>query len=555
MGVEESQGEMFCVVRGKGKRADKPDAEGILMHIEYKGRCKGIWYAGVATLLGLDVSLVAKGSEISWPQGYPAQWEVSGGTGYTGFDNGLANVPSAPSSRTTSLESNTTPSTLSAAANGSIRESGATFLTARSNSNSSLLRAPLPVQNVGDYSFEGSAATMAASAITTPGSETLSLIASLPISSEQSLPPPPPVRDPGAPLTLHLNMNELQTPSKNLFTYTISGTILLIPRTTSGRVNVNNGLNEFAASVNGKSNDLEPIVLPRFTVLAANTESTSMVIRNEVDGASVEVFNPTGDIHHDPQTRKTVLQKNGFTKCNEDGGRIVLKYFDPLYPAISGRHLSRPRTPSNTGPRVSSGSPIPKAPFPTRNKPDGPSIIPWVKTTVTALAPNVNELPTGYAIRVTLQTPSLGDSEWLEFGVACGSVNAHQKPNEPHTHGKVHFICASLNGVPVKAEVSKVNKAESHTAGVPSFEELGGKEWICWGKAHVGSLVGGKMVLDYIVKETLPIYGKGANKWNDPSEFDILLPTFFVPIARLEVYIDHIPGKIFLFSCFKFSVN
>ncbi|KDR81746.1 hypothetical protein GALMADRAFT_276442 [Galerina marginata CBS 339.88] len=533
VGVEDVKGEMACTVRGKGKSASNPEIEGILMDVEFKGQCKGIWFPGVATLLGLDVSLQAKGSDVSWPQGHPTQWEVYGSDGYTGFDNGSSSTPPVISSRTSSLDSTGTrplhPSS------SSQTQLSTTYLTARTNSGSSmssLLRAPLPVQNVADYSFEAANGALPSSPM-----GTMSSISSLPISSTPILPP---INHPGSPITLHLNMNDLQPPAKSTFTFSISGTILLTPKATLSR------LNGSASSISDKPSDHEPLVLPRFTVLAADSESAPIILRNEVDGASLEVFNPTGDISHDPQARKTVLQKNGFTRRSEDGTRISLKYmvtFNAFGPNGSARPISRPRTPSNNAMhRVSSNSPIPRIPFPSRNKWDGPAIIPWVKATVTTLAPDPNMFPTGYAVRLTLQTPSLLDSEWLDFGMALGPSSAQELRVNETLPRKVHIICASIDGVPVKSETTMVAKGDlDATAGAAPFEELGGKEWLCWGKVYAGTSVGGSMVIDYIVKEQDVISSKGR-KWKGSSALNILLPTFFVSIGRLEVYVDVIPG-------------
>lgn len=53
VGVKDVKGEITCVVKGKVDN-------GILMDVSYRGTCKSIWYPGVATMLGMDVGLVAK---------------------------------------------------------------------------------------------------------------------------------------------------------------------------------------------------------------------------------------------------------------------------------------------------------------------------------------------------------------------------------------------------------------------------------------------------------------------------------------------------------------
>lgn len=546
VGVEEVTGEVICTIRGKGTSASNSELEGVLMSVEYKGQCKGVWFPGVATLLGLDVSLEGKGSDISWAQGYSNQWEIHGGPGYTGFDSESSDVYNR-SSRASSFDSNGPQITVptpgqESGAQPSVRMGGSS-----SSSTSSLLRAPLPSQNIADYSFEGSNASMPPRSSSPLG--TVSSISSLPISSSSNPIQLSQVRPPGSPITLHLNMNELQHPLNNIFTFTISGTVVITARQIIARVNGH------SSSYPDKPLDLGPIVLPRFTVLAADSESTTITVRNEVDRASVEVFHPTGNIHTDAQARKTVLQTGGFTKCGEDGGRIALKFFEN--PNVNGsireRPLSRPRTPSNyMATRESSSAPMSLISIPLCAKWDGPPIIPSVQVNITALAHDNGKAPTDYAVRVCLKSPYLIGSEWLEFGMGYGvkrGGTSQSSATKEKQHPKVHIICASLDGVPVRAEMTKASAPD--TAGTAAlFEELSKKEWISWGKVYAGTSAGGSIVIDYIVKERQsdpPDKGKKRASFNDEMELDIVLPTFFISVARLEAVVDVMPGKLSIF--------
>ncbi|KAF8911057.1 hypothetical protein CPB84DRAFT_1763256 [Gymnopilus junonius] len=527
VGIEDVKGEMVCIVRGQGRSVNNPEVEGILMQVQYQGQCKGIWFPGVATLLGLDMSLRAKGSDISWPKGYPSQWEVSGSDGYTGFNNSKEMPPTI--SRTPSLGSE---------GRGVITQtdSTTTHLISKTNpgsSTSSLLRAPLPAHNIPDYSFEVSQPNLPTS------SEMLSSISSLPSSSTN----PPFASPPSSPIALHINMNEMNPPVKGTFTFNISGTILVSSKTQTTRLNGSS-----SSTTSDRNVGLDPVALPCFTALAADSESTSIEIRHDVEGAIVEVFRPTGDINRDPQTRKTVLQRGGFTRCGEDGARILVNYIDPKNtPSTNGnaRPTSRPRTPSNNIINRASASniPIPRTPIATRNQRDGPPIIPWVKGTVTAFAPGADMFPTGYAVRLTLQTPSIEDSEWLEFGIASIPKRGLYSDVDENAPPKVHIICASVDGVPVKAEITTAAKGIlGATAGAAPFEEIGSKKWLCWGRVYASPSAGRPMVIDYIVKEQDGVYGNKEQKWRESSALDILLPTFFVSVGRLEVYMDVIPG-------------
>ena len=530
VGVEEVKGEMICTIRGKGTSASTSALEGVLMSVEYKGQCRGIWFPGVASLLGLDVSLEAKGSDISWAQGYSNQWEIQGGPGYTGFDSGSSDK-NGSNSRSSSFESN--GSQMPAGQDSGPRPALRVSSTA---STSSLLRAPLPSQNIADYSFEGSNATMPPTSLSPFG--TLSSIPSLPTSSSSNPVQLPQIRPPGSPIVLHLNINELQHPLNNTFTFTISGTVVVTARQTLARVN---GLSSFSVD---KLLDPEPINLPRFTVLAADSESTTITVRNEVDRASVEVFHPTGNIHTDAQARKTVLQTGGFTRCGEDGGRIALRFFEGfnVNGDIRERPLIRPRTPTNNlAPRGSSTTPTSLISIPSRAKRDGSPIIPSVQANIIALAQDGGKIPTDYTVRVCLQSPQLIGSEWLEFGMGYGSktdATPQSHAAEDKQYPKVHIICASLDGVPVRAEMTKVLTRD--TAG-NSFEELSKKAWIGWGKVYAGTS-GGSLVVDYIVKDS---QSDGPDKGKKKaSEMNIVLPTFFVSVARLEAIVDLVPGQL-----------
>lgn len=530
-GVEEVRGEMICVVQGKGVSANNPGVEGVLMSVEYRGQCKGVWFPGVATLLGLDVGLQAKNSDISWPNNYPGRWEVSGETGYTGFDHGS---PSRPyNSRSASIESQ-----------GSvvIEQEALSSNDSTKTHSASLLRAPLP-SNVAEYSFEGSSATLPSSSISPLG--TLSSMSSLPAASVTT-----PAKDfsPGSPITLHLNVSDLKPPPNNSFSFKISGTILVTSRTSTSR------LTEEGDSITPSGGDPDPIVLPCFTVLAADAESMSIVVRNEAENTSVEVFHPTGDLYNDPQTRKTVLQKDNSTKCGEEGGRIALKSFDAFGNTFVRPTTTRSRTPSNNiVTRHPSPSPqLSRATLSSRGKHEGPSVIPCVHAHITPIAQDrLSAMPTGYAVRICLRTPSLTDSEWLEFGMTPGTK---AQTDGSKIHPKLTLICASVDGVPVKAETSRYQLTAKVTTGGAPFEELTTHNWACWGKVFVGPTAGRKLIIDYVVRDAEPVSGKGKKGLTACRAFNTLLPTFFVSTARLEVEIDPLPGLFYFFNICKIGI-
>jgi hypothetical protein len=546
VGVKEVSGEMLCIIRGKSKERERNDVEGVLMDVEYKGTCRGVWFPGVATLLGMDVGLEAKGSEVSWVDGYPSEWSVDGGIGYTGFDIGASPRQSHVDSRTSSFDSNP-PQVSIPDGGGSVRSPAASRRTSTS-SISSLLRAPLPAQHVAEYSFEGSTATLASSVSSPIG--TLSSMSSLmPASVTNGAIQYP--RPPAVPITLHINMNDIIAPAKNIFTISIYGTILVTPRPSLASVNIQSSGREHHMDV-----DPDPFVLPRFTVLAADSESTSITIRNEIDGApvNVEVYNATGDILKDAQARKTVLQKGGLTKCGEDGVRIALRSIG--VPNVNLQTKSRPGTPNgNAAPQVSS-KPSGRMGYSSRLTRDGPLLIPSVHATVTPLLLDGQLLPFDYAVRVCLNAPADADSDWLEFGLAQpGPTSSSPLVGEGGKAPRVVIASASVNGIPVKFDTAAIMRSDASGMGVP-FEEMSGKEWVTWLRVHVGALGGGAVVVDYVVRERSEdkTSRKGKGKARNESLLNVLLPTFSIPVGRLEVCLETASGLL-LFVCRVFLFN
>ncbi|KAG5636413.1 hypothetical protein H0H81_008153 [Sphagnurus paluster] len=537
VGVKEVKGEMTCVIRGKSKARERNGVEGLVMDVEYKGTCRGVWFPGVATLLGMDVGLETKGSDVYWVDGSPSEWEVNGGVGYTGFDVGASPRQSGLQSRSVSLDSNTPHIHIASSPQDAL---SAQASRNEASSSASLLRAPLPVQNVAEYSFEGSSATLASS-VSSPLGTMSSMSSLMPASSPNTLHP---ARPPGVPVTLHVNMNEIIAPAKNMFTFTIAGTILVAARPAMSRSNIHtSNPSPTNSGAENEDPDPEPIVLPRFTVLAADSESIYTIVRNEIDGApaTVEVYNSTGDIYRDAQAKKTVLQKGGFTKCTEEGARIAFRSIGLVngHTNGNGRAIqtpSRPRTPTrNTGavPRVPSNPSLARLMYPPRPKRDGPLMIPSVCASVTPLLHEDDHTPSSYAVRVCLNAPADTDSEWLEFGLAHpGSSNSVPLQRKPP---RVVIVNATVQGVPVKHETTAGAKTDATSPGV-AFEELSSKEWISWVKIHVGAAGGGEVVVDYVVSERKD--GKGDTKRKNDAPLIIFLPSFSIPVGRLEVDVD-----------------
>ncbi|KNZ78473.1 hypothetical protein J132_00836 [Termitomyces sp. J132] len=528
VGVREIKGDMTCIVRGQQRVKERNGADGVLLDVVYKGTCRGVWFPGVATLLGLDVGLETKGSDAYWVDGAQDTWDVSGdGGAYQGFDIGTSPRLAGPQSRTASLDSNDSNVSQFHRSTSPQDELSAQFMrTNSSSSNVSLMRAPLPAQAVGEYSFESSTLT------STSSSALSSMTSLMPASSSLSLTVPE--ATPGLPITLHVNIDELIAPANNVFTFTISGTILIVARPT---------LSSISNSSCHDSTDPEPIVLPRFTVLAADSESINTIVHNEVQDAptSVEVYNPTGDIYRDPQAKKTVLQKGGYTKCSDAGSRIALRSIGSLNGELSGPRYSKqasgPRTPTakrSALPRVSSSSP-PRTMY-SRPKRTGSLSIPSVMASVTPFLRTGELFPQSYAVRACFDAPSDTGSEWLEFGLARQDVVPRMNPNIAGPP-KVSIVSVTVEGIPVKHESIATASPETSGLGL-DFDRMSGKEWISWVRIHVGSSRG-TVVVDYIVSDYIHDGGKGKSRAEENYTFFVFLPSFSIPVGRFEVIVEN----------------
>jgi hypothetical protein len=532
VGVTDVRGEMLCTISGRG--GDRTTGkEGVLVHLDYKGTCQGIWYPGVATLLGMDVGLEATGCEVSWTKGNDSGWDVFGGPGYTGHEIDGAEQPHTeketsfdmPTMTTSHLPTPATPNGHTSSRQSSI------------SSTSSLLRAPLPPQNVPEYSFE--------STPTTPGSEVgLSSVfytttetdtkeptrASSVVQSESDAP------SPSLPITLHLNINDLLPPNKNVFTFSIKGTVLVTPRAPEGDESPH------TSDADDRSRGLL-ISLPRFRILAADTEQIETTVRNNIDSPTdvVEVCSSS-----DPKARKVELVRGARTRVSSRGGFLSLRPLRVQLPrtpvstqSTSRRNsISRPtehqRTPNLH--RAASSSALRE----TASKPirDGPLLLPYVHATVTPLSTGADSIPRAYAACIRLPAPSDADNEWLDFGL--GHVSPSQS-TEKGPAGPVHvqIVAASLDGVPVKFETSTIATRESSTGSALVFEQMSGKEWETWVRVRTGSSSCGNVEITYIVNEHNNDpggkKGKGKERATAGSGLDIILPSFSIPVGRLQV--------------------
>ena len=548
VGVSDVRGEMVCTITGR-LRDNTTGKEGVLFYLDYKGTCQGIWYPGVATLLGMDVGLEATGCDVSWAKGNDYGWDVLGGSGYTGHEIDGAEQPHVEKQTSFDMPTMTNiPSNLltPATPNGHTPSRQSSI-----SSTSSLLRAPLPPQNVPEYSFEtsptrtGSEAGLSSVFYTTTESDTReNTRPSSVVQSEAEAPLP------SLPITLHLNINDFLPPNKNAFTFSIKGVVLVTPRSPSSPA----AADEESPHTSDADDESRALLvsLPRFRILAADSEQIETTVRNNIDSPSdvVDVC-PSSD----PKARRAELARGARTRVSSHGGFVIVRPLRvrlPRTPVSSqpttrrdgiGRPTDHQRTPGSH--RVVSSAALRES-LHTALKPirDGPLIIPYIHATVTPLSTEGSSIPRAYAVCIRLPAPADAADEWLDFGL--GHVSSPQSAEKGLASPvRAQIISASLDGVPVKFETNTIQKANSPAGSALVFEQMSGKEWETWVRVHMGSSSGGPVEITYIVNEHNDYgkRGKGKERATIGSNLDVILPAFGLPIGQLQVDIENPSGK------------
>lgn len=585
-GIREVKADLTCSVLGKMKgKSRAKGTEGLLVRLDYTATCRGVWFPGVATLLGLDVCLEGgEGCDISWAPGMESKWNVTGSSGFTGFAVGRSlPKPSGKSSPVGPpvMVLPSSPDTKKGVLSG-------IPIPSRQNPTSSpasLLHAPLPAENVSDFSFDESSPS------STP-TGTLSSIASLtqPSSPERErrsrsrsrsrassingnypqtdtdVDQELEVQSPQVPITVHVNMNELQPPPKNTFTFSVSGVVLVTPLDRRHTSYLRPLSPHQSRSPSDTELDFDPIALPTFRVPYSEKESITTIIRSEIDGALLDVFDTSGDTH-DPQARKATLQKGGHIKCGSDGARVAPRpipvsgfgsWDDGSSDNSARRSRSYRRAPHRASSRILSTSVLrtPLLASSARLAPqlDGPLMIPFVTIDVTPLWAHDAVFVESYAVHVSLPAPLNAETEWLEFGLALPGMD-ESPPESKGASGKVgnhsssgplrvNIASASVEGVSVRFETSLAAKQDNSLSKLGmSFEDMQGKDWITWVRVHVGDIGGGKVDVVYLVtgiqdSSSKEKVGKERHVAGNAVPLDILLPSFSLSVGRLEVNVQ-----------------
>ena len=320
VGVDSVQGHLTCTV------LEARNDGSVKMRLDYQGTLTGLWFPGVATKLGLDIGLDGQGNRVTWPDemGSAAQWTVDGDAALTGFSIGVPKKPSlsGPSSAgldNTLLEATPPPPSPSTQTqlqspdqpsepenrdtSGLLNEAPPFSGSSTASSNTgvgvgvgggpSLLRVPLPHnrQVSAEYSFEDSAtgSNLPSSILHSSGTGT-DMANMVDMASR-----PPPI----TPITLHVNLNELSggPPPRNKLTVNISGTVVVTPTVVQGRVLNGAGTSDTDSEDEDEDDadeELGSLKIPEFHVFSANlplTENVTTIVRNQCEGASVELLN------------------------------------------------------------------------------------------------------------------------------------------------------------------------------------------------------------------------------------------------------------------------
>ena len=531
--VSDVRAQLTCTVV---ERVPQDGENAVRMRLDYQGTCTGVWFPGVATFLGLDVVLDAHGSRAVWPSGNEGQWSIDGepAEALTGY---FAGTPTKAVSRQESLE----------IPQMSLRASPEPGTSrASSGSPASLLRQQLPRQISTDVSFEDSN--------TPPTSAITSSIPSLATSMIQSsinyaTSPIDEGHSPSTPITLHLNMNELQPNGKNKFTFNISGTIV-VSRTPG-----------MADSMDSSS--LDTILIPAFRIPSADNESISTTVRNQCDGATVEILgSQLGSTQG--RSNKTLVPNGSQARCGTEGSQILVRPVSPkttikeetddqMTPSLLRTRRMTSDTVSQSTPTSPDGAAgalgHSRRSLPFR---EGPLIIPWVAVEVVPL-PTQTDRGWKYAVTLSMPTPVDGPSEWLEFGLALPK-NLELFATISRTSVPVlEVACASVNGVPVRFESYGHLKPEdlevatedplATIKGDGTFEK---RTWLGWIRVYA-SLPGALEVV-YTVEGKQTDDRKGKRKASNVNAADvpILVPMFSIPIGKLSASIQCPAGGLFL---------
>lgn len=513
LGVDMVNGLLRSTIMGQDKEGRTK------LKFDYEGTCNGLWFPGVATQLGMEVVLDAKGRSVAWDG--EGGWDVTGGTGFTGFDAGSATEPESPSrpSRDSGIRPQMTPSKLS------------------SYATASLLRTPLPTGSLlPDYSFETTPSPTASMLNSAASPYFTSVEASAVISNKGS---------PLQPIGLHINIGDLPPPPRNEFNFRIKGAIVLGPP-------------------DDPEDDESTLVLPVFRVVSAEKEKTEFVVTSEVaDG--VEVIMPQ-DRRHGGASPRRLLRKKSEIRA-QDGVAIALesprttpvkqpangtpvrgKFDESESPMLKRRSVVRIESPVRPS-RSSSVSSVTTGLYP----------IPWVRARV-AMLPQSE----AYSHSVHFTVPSVAASRGiLSFGVCLPSSLIAEKK------ASIDVIWATVDGQSLSVEVfPRVPLIDESNEDLEEFEktlqlidfqssveeeqeeqegmnDLGLRDLVSWIQIRLPEDgVIGNVEANYLIgRDPRPTTSSKRRGRGGLPETSLLLPCFHVGVGTYTIEMDTPLGR------------
>jgi hypothetical protein len=463
----------------------QPDS--IRARIAASFKLKNIWYAGVATQVGLDVSLQTSEGELEWGDEDNPGWKITGSLGYSGIFNisekqatsGLDQIDAARPGHSVDYPRSDSPLPL-----GSI---------------SSLLRAPLPQNNELDFSFESN------SQDTSPlGTPTSSIVTtSAPASHYPSHNPGGNARAglPCSPLVLKLDMSDLRLSANSNLDCQIRGN-LTIRTDPEGR-----------------------IALPSFVFPNASDHRGELLIRSDVTGLA---------LHSERAINPIPLLKGVSHRCPENTVLSVPKeHVIPVTNTVD-RPLVVMATPKAT---LALNSPMASK----ERKGQSVDFIPEVFVKIIPLLPSQGFQGIRCAIHLQMTYPKSGalPCSQLEFGLASGSGIQESD---------IQLVSSTVGNYTVDAAlVYNSDAAELHGRAIDSGQR---SEWVCWVRVPFHqqgspeSLVKpGDIRLTYITACTSGDIAPKWQFWRTSAKIATpLLPCFSAKIGHLVVETDDALG-------------
>jgi hypothetical protein len=501
LGVDVVNGLLRSTIMGQDKE------KRTRLKLDYEGTCNGLWFPGVATQLGMEVVLDAKGQSVAWDG--EGGWDVTGGTGFTGFDAGSATEPEDSSTRPTRDSGIRPPSRPS------------------SYASASLLRTPMLLP---DYSFE------------TASSPTTSMLNSVPsyLTSAETSAVIVKRGSPLQPIGLHVNIADLPPPPRNEFNIRIKGTILLGPPEDA-------------------EDDETMLFLPVFRVVSADNDKTEFVVASEVADA-VEVIMPQ-DQQYAGSPRRMLRKKSEIRA--QDGVAIALepprtarstpvkqpengtptrgKSDESESPTLKRRSVVRIESPVRLS-RSSSSSSVATGLRP----------IPWVRAKVTMLPQS--EV---YSHSVHFTVPSVAASRGiLSFGVCLPSFLINERK------ASIDVVWATADGRSLSVEVfPRVPLIDESNEDLEEFEktlrlidfqsgaeeeqekqggidDLGLRDLVSWIQIRMPEEVFGNIEANYLIGRDPRPATFHKRRGHRVAETSVLLPCFHVGVGTYIIEMD-----------------